>query len=119
MTTPASGSVPEEDEFTEVKLREKVELWAKKLSKAAEKVSTPGPDKEPFKFIYAAIEDVRKLNDEVELVLKLQSVTSQPQIEFWVKFTHIHILSSLAKWNEIVEELSVAEARHIQYVTFY
>jgi hypothetical protein len=100
--------------LTYAKLHKKVAEWTKKLTKAAEKVSIPGPDNEPFKHIYTAIGEVNQLQKEVEDLLRSPPVTSSPVVTFWVTFAHIHVLSSLAKWNEVVEELSTAQKRHVQ-----
>ncbi len=103
----------------EGELQEKVQCWCERLKSAADLTKKRSPSKEPFKYIYTAIEDTKKLRDEVQDYVN--SFRSQPNsssspfpsgFSFWVKFTLIHIYSSIAKWSEASDELSEAEEEH-------
>lgn len=96
------------------KLTSRIAGWTKRLKDGIALVEVPGPSKEPFKNIYAAIETIAVLNFEVDTVSNVPSVVGDPVLKFWTRFTKIHILSCLAKWHELSEELSLAEVHHVQ-----
>jgi hypothetical protein len=95
-------------------LRERISDWTKSLKAAADLVAKPGPASEPFKNVYIACEDISGVNFQVDACSNVHSIVSNPLLKFWVRFSKIHVLSSLAKWYEISEELSVAELHHVQ-----
>lgn len=96
-------------------LNQKISEWTKILRNGASLVAERGPDEEPFKNIYAAIENVTKLRDKVQQI-NTTNFTSEV-VTFYVNFALIHIHSSLAKWLESCDELSQADKEHVQLST--
>ena len=92
-----------------------VQIWCQKLKSAADLVNKRSPAKEPYKHIYKSIEDIKLVRAEVQSYLhKFTSTESEVQVGFlfWIKFTLIHVYSSIAKWSEACDELSQAEDEH-------
>lgn len=100
------------DDLSLENLNSKIHDWTKVLRNGAALVSQRGPDEEPFKNMYTAIENVTKLRNKV---LQLQKSESKSDIvNFYVNFALVHIRSSLAKWLESCDELSQADKEHVQ-----
>lgn len=92
-------------------LSQKISEWTKILRGGSTLVAERGPDEEPYKNIYTAIENVTRLRNEVDQLVKENFPNKV--VSFYVNFALIHIRSSLAKWLESCDELSQAEEEHI------
>lgn len=108
----SSPSSPTQTVISMENLNSKIGEWTKILRNGSMLVAERGPDNEPYKNIYKAIETVTKLRNEVG-----EHGKSDPPnkiVSFYINFALIHIHSSLAKWLESCDELSQAEKEHIQ-----
>lgn len=94
-----------------------ISSWSHKLKDAVRLVAEPPPSSsEPFKNVYKAIEDTKLLRIEIQDYADNFKNMSESGSSLWtnflIRFALIHVYSSLAKWQEICEELKFAEDEH-------
>lgn len=105
------GVSDEDESVVDFVPQDLIHTWCGRLKKDVKLVSKKSSSKEPYKFIYEAIEDAKKLRQEIQAYFcELES----PGLEtsFWVKFILIHTYSCIAKWNEACDQLSEADNEH-------